>query len=359
MDRLVIRETNSIKIEGGTMFEVAKKSGKTQKNLRRYVVRSLALVGILGMGSIATACGSSSTSAKTSPTSPKMTVDMVVGAVANGFYVKASEGARQEAKQLGVKLDFTGSRDFTQPAETTVLNTLIASKPAALVVAPVDPTGIVPALKRWVSNKIPIATFDSTISGPIPVVTRVATHNFAGGEAAAKALGKLIGGKGEVATIGLNTSDVVLARRQEGFIHELHTHFPGIHVVAQELVGSDSSSIPESDTENLISKYPNLKAIFGTSDVITEAEALGVEQVSKRGVVKVVGFDGGPKLYSLVQSNAVQILMQQRPAQEAALALKAVVEAARHQKVTVPKQYDFYDIEVTPQNVQTMRKYMY
>jgi ribose transport system substrate-binding protein len=287
------------------------------------------------------------------------TVDVVVGNVANGFYVAAARGAKAEARKLGVQVDFAGPTDFTQPSETDTLNTLLASSPSGLVVAPVDPSAIVPALRPWVKAHIPIATFDSTVSGPIPVVSRVATLNFASGVEAAQNLASLIGGSGEVATIGLNTSDLVLLHREQGFLDELRADFPNIEVVAQELTGSVSSSIPESQAESLITKYPHLKALFCTYNTATESAALGVEQVGDKGKVLVVGYDGDQKMFDLVRSGAIQVLIQQRPAQEAALAVEDVVRAARGETKDVSPTFNFPDVVVTKANVDRMSAYAY
>lgn len=285
------------------------------------------------------------------------TYDVVVGAVGNPYYVKAAQAIEAEAKALGVSANFTGAQDFTQPEQTTVLNTLLANKPAGLVIAPVDPTGVVPALKPWVSAKIPIATFDSTISGPIPVVTRIATQNYNGGVAAAKALAKSIGGSGEVGIIGLNTADVVLSDRQAGFVHELKVAYPNVKVVDKLLVGSNSSSIAQSDAQSLVNKFSGLKAIFCTYNVATEAAAVGVQQLGDSGKVQLAGFDGDQTLYSLVKRNVVQVLVQQQPAAEATGALKYLV--MHKEGKPVPKTYAYPMVVVTPANVAAMSKYMY
>lgn len=322
---------------------------------------TLSACGSSGNSAATAAPGAATNSAATggsgSSDSNGKTYEVVVGAVANAFYVKAAQGVKAEANKLGVTANFTGGQDFTQPEETTILNTLLAKKPAGLVVAPVDPTGIVPTLKPWVHAKIPISTFDSTIQGSIPVVTRIASQNYAGGVAAAKALAKNLGGNGEVGIIGLNTSDVVLSDRQAGFLHELKAHYPNIKVVDKLLVGSNSSSIAQSDAQSLVNKFKGLKAIFCTYNVATEAAAQGVQQLGEAGKVQVVGFDGDQTLYSLVKNNVVQVLVQQQPALEAAGALKYLV-MHNHGK-PVPKTHNYPMVVVTPRNVGSMTKYVY
>lgn len=285
------------------------------------------------------------------------TFDVVVGVIGAPFYQLAAKGAEAEGKKLGVKVDFTGAQDFTQPEQTTILNTLLADKPAGLVIAPVDPVGVNSALKSWVSAKIPIATFDSTITGATPVVTRIASQNFAGGVAAAKALAKSIGGSGEVGIIGLNTSDVVLSARSAGFEHEIKVAYPKIKVVDSLLVGSTSTSIAESDAQSLVNKFSGLKAIFTTYYVGMESAASGIKQLGDAGKVKIAGFDGDTADFNLVKTNVVQVLVQQQPAAEAAGALEDLILHIEGR--SVPKSYDYPMVVVTPANVKSMSKYAY
>ena len=318
---------------------------------------SSATPGGSGGSGTSSSAATASTSGGSTGSGKGKVYDVVVADQSDPFYVKAAAGVKTMASQLGVNAKFQATQDFTQPEETTLLNTLLASHPAGLAVAPVDPQGVVQSLKPWVEAKIPIATFDSTIDGPIPVVTRIATQNFNGGVVAAKALAKSIGGSGEVATLGLNASDVVLYDRQLGFLHELAKDYPNIKVDDKVLSGASDSSVYQSDAQSLVNKFPNLKAIFCTNDVATEAAAQGVQQLGKSGKIQLSGFDGGQALYTLVKNKTVQVLVQQQPAAEAGAALKYLVQHNQGKKV--PKTFNFPDVVVTPDNVSSMAKYMY
>lgn len=80
---------------------------------------------------------------------------------------------------------------------------------------------------------IPVITVDVAAEG-VPVVSHVATDNYAGGVEAGKLMGKLLNGKGTVAIISYPALQSVVAR-VDGFKKGL-SDTPDIKIVAEQLV---------------------------------------------------------------------------------------------------------------------------
>ncbi|WP_312734683.1 substrate-binding domain-containing protein, partial [Escherichia coli] len=78
---------------------------------------------------------------------------------------------------------------------------------------------------------IPVITVDVAAEG-VPVVSHVATDNYAGGVEAGKLMGKLLNGKGTVAIISYPALQSVVAR-VDGFKKGL-SETPDIKIVAEQ-----------------------------------------------------------------------------------------------------------------------------
>lgn len=302
------------------------------------------------------ASSSSPASTESTSTHASATIDFVDPNISNAFFVAMQNGAKAEAKKLGVTVNIDGTEGDVQPPETSELHSLLASKPSGLVVAPAVPAGAVPALQQWQHAKIPLATMNNSLPNTVTTVGAITTNNVEMGEQGAEALAHDIGGKGDVAIIDL-TRDPSDNARLAGFKKEI-AKFPNVHIVALEFTNNGASaSIPESQAESLISKYPDLKGFWGNYDVATESIALGVKQTGNTGKIAVAGVDGDPTMFSLVKSGEIQVLVQQQTAKMGALALQQVVKNIRTGKTFKPTALP--TVVVTPSNVDAMAKYAY
>jgi ribose transport system substrate-binding protein len=138
-----------------------------------------------------------SASAADSETQGK-TVAFVPGVMGNAFYVTMECGIRDEAAKYGLKINIQGPQQFDPSLQTPIVNAVVAAKPAGLLIAPTDSKAMFVPISQAVSAGIKVALVDTTLDDTSKVITAIATDNTAGGAAAADALAKLIGEKGEV-----------------------------------------------------------------------------------------------------------------------------------------------------------------
>lgn len=103
----------------------------------------------------------------------------------------------------------------------------------AIIISPVDSKGVQAAIIKADKAGIPVITVDVAAEG-VPVVSHVATDNYAGGVEAGKLMGKLLSGKGTVAIISYPALQSVVAR-VDGFKKGL-SDTPDIKIVAEQLV---------------------------------------------------------------------------------------------------------------------------
>ena len=168
------------------------------------------------------------------------TIAFVPGVMGNAFYVSMECGIRAEAAKYGFKINIQGAQQFDPSLQTPIVNAVVAAKPAGLLIAPTDSKAMFVPISEAVSAGIKVALVDTTLDDTSKVITAIATDNTAGGAAAADALAKLIGEKGEVMVIAFQAGASTSDQRQRGFEGEIKK-YPNIKYVGFQISNNDPS----------------------------------------------------------------------------------------------------------------------
>ena len=183
-------------------------------------------------------------------------------------------------------------------------------------------------IKQAADNGSKIVLVDTTLEQADVAVSQIASDNEGGGRAAARALAKLIGGKGKVfvnnVKPGISTTDA----RAKGFQEEAEKL--GLDFVGVEY-NDDDPSKAASIVKSALAKDPGIKGIFATNLFGAEGSATGLREAGRRGEVKIVGFDAGPKQVETLKEGLVQALIAQRPAEIGRLGVQQAVAALNDQ----------------------------
>ena len=289
----------------------------------------------------------------------KPKIAFVVGNVNDAFYQKAMEGAKEEATKLNVDLIDQGPTQFAPDAQIAVIDALISQKPDALAIAPVDPTALIAPLRKYADAKIPVVTYDGALANPpFDIVSQISSQNTEGGQMAAEAMAKAIGGKGKVAIIDLNTSNKVLTDRKDGFIAKLKADHPAIQVVATQLTGTDFGSA-QTITQTLMTKHPDLKGVFATFELAALPAAKAIADAKAADRVALVGYEAGPKTIDYIKQGVIKAVVAQQPAEEGRLAVRAAHGAATGNDSAVDAEVKIPGVLIDRENVDQMQKYYY
>jgi len=249
---------------------------------------------------------------------------LIAGVKGDEFYITMNCGAQEEAKKLGVSLDFQGPNEFDAAQQTPIVNAVAAKKPDAILVAPTDTKAMYAPIKQAADAGSKIVLVDTTLENSSLAASQIASDNEGGGRSAAETLSKLIGGEGKVFVVnvkpGISTTDA----RAEGF--EAGAKEAGLDYIGQEY-SQDEPARAASIVKSILAKNPDLKGIFATNLFSAEGAASGLREAGKLGEVKIVGFDAGPKQVEDLKQGLVQALIAQRPAQIGALGVQQAVNA--------------------------------
>jgi ribose transport system substrate-binding protein len=173
------------------------------------------------------------------------------------YWVAAFEGFKDCAKQLGVKAVYTGTGEYKLPEQVTAFEQIFPKNPAGIALSPIDDAGFVEPVKAAKAKKIPVVTFASNTSTDKPAF--VTSDNVKEGQAAARAIGKALGGKGKVMATRNTQSNHQI--RVNTFVETIKAEFPGIQVVAEVLTQQDNQKAYTAVMQTA-QKYPDLGAVF-------------------------------------------------------------------------------------------------
>jgi ABC-type sugar transport system substrate-binding protein len=332
---------------------------------RKYPARvvSLTAVAVLGVGLAACSSSGGSSGSKSSGSSSssgftKKNLELVVGTKSDDFYITMECGAEAEAKKLGAKLTVNGPADFSVSEQAPILNSVAASKPDALMVAPTDAKALDPELQRIQTAGTKIVFVDTSSSDTSLGVSRISTDNVGGGKIAADNLGQQIGGKGTVAVINVNPGISTTDARIQGFNAEMKAKYPNVKVLGVQY-DNDSSATAASQVASDIAAHPDLSGVFATNVLSAQGAATGVQHAGKTGKVKVATFDAEPQQITFLKSNTIQLAVAQDPYAEGQDAVQQALNAANGKTVTKAIGTPLTAITQANVNSASVQKYIY
>ena len=228
------------------------------------------------------------------------------------FWEAVRRGAERAAADYGVEITFEGPEvDYQIEEQMNIFQEVLAKRPNAIVIAPLDARAITPYLQEAQAAGIPIIAFDTGVDSPI-VRTTVATDNYAAGALAADKMAEYIGGEGKVAVLVHDLTSKTGIDRSDGFVDTLIIKYPNIEVVAVQGTENDPDKASEA-AKMLLAQYPDIKGIFGGNESSTIGVVEAVKELNKVGEITIIGFDAGKQNIEAVREGIVTGAVTQNP----------------------------------------------
>lgn len=211
-------------------------------------------------------------------------------------------GMKDAARLLGVKAIYTGAPQADVNQEVTVLEQIIAKKPAGIAVTCANPDGLKAPINKAIAAGIPVVTFDAD-SPSSDRYCYLGTSNFNAGATAARYMGKLLAGKGEVAVTTV-TGQLNHEERKAGFILTLAKEYPKMNVVA---IGNDNNDQTKAATlvAGFLQANPKLRGIFCTDSLGGVGAGVALREANAVGKVKIVSFDTDKGTLDLIRKGVI------------------------------------------------------
>ena len=274
-------------------------------------------VGVLALLLLpATACGKSGTGTGTGSGSGNLsgkTVQLIVGVKDDPFYITMTCGAQAEAQKEGVKFSANGSAQWDVSQQRPIIDSVAATKPAGLLISPVDTDALTPDLKQLQDGGTKVVLVDTTVSDSSIGVSRISSDNEAGGKTAADALAKQMGDKGSAIVISVKPGVSTTDARIKGFQDQIKAAHANITLLPVQYDNDDPAKAAQI-VQSTVAAHPDLAGVFADNVKTAEGVAAGVNQAGKKGAIKISAFDAGPTQVQDLKNGTVQVLIAQDPA---------------------------------------------
>lgn len=284
-----------------------------------------ALVAIVAASAALAACASSNGAPSASQEGEPFTVAYVPGVTQNSYFDTVKRGMEAIAEENNVTIIHQGSPNFDPVEQTAVLNAVLAQAPDLLIVAPTDPVSMRAPIQRFLDAGIPVITVDQVLENSDGIVSSIYGDSRQGGELAGAEMAELIGGSGTVAIINVVSGVTVLDERVEGFTDALAEVAPDVTIAPVQEAGSSPSG-SEAVTRSLLLAYPDLKGIYGVTEVNAEGAAAALRAQNRSGDIPVIAFDGTPLEVEYLEDGMLQYLIVQQAAKTGELAMQYAVD---------------------------------
>jgi ribose transport system substrate-binding protein len=238
-----------------------------------------------------------------------------IGVVPKGanhiFWLTVKAGAEKAAAEAGYTVEWNApALEIDAKRQQDIIESMVNRKLAGIALAPVDKKALVNVVERAAAAGIPTVIFDSDVD-TANRVSYIATNNREGGRMAARRLGQTLGGKGKAGVIGFMPGSASTMEREDGFIEELKSQFPGIQMVGLQFGMADRAKAM-AVTENMITAHPDLAGLFADNESSLSGAVQALKSRGAKGI-KLVGFDASDALIADLKDGWIDALILQDP----------------------------------------------
>src|SRR5262249_736322 len=220
---------------------------------RKPMLKTISLAG----AAMALALSSAPTFAK-----ELKSIGVSLGSMGNPFFVALSKGAEFEAKKTNPNVKITAvGFEYDLGKQVTQIDNFIAAGVDLILLNPVDPKAIGPAIKKPQGEGTIVVGVDTAAEGADATVT---TNNVQAGEISCQYIVDKLGGKGDVVIEnGPQVSAVI--DRVTGCKSVFAKH-PDIKVLSGDQDGKGSREGGLTVAQGYLTRFPKIDAIFAIND---------------------------------------------------------------------------------------------
>ncbi len=258
------------------------------------IKRNLGVSAVLALAAFTLSCGHKKHDR------PQVGVTLLTEA--HVFYQNLKQGLQQGADSLGVDLHVVAG-EWDLARQTSQVQNFVTQGMDAIVIAPVNSSGIVSAIEDANHAHIPVFTADISADGG-QVAAHVASDNIQGGRLLGEYVATRLKGGGNVAILDQPTVASV-RDRVTGFVDAL-AKYPNIRIVARPAVERGLRDVAKQKMDNLLTTDQHIDAVFGTNDDCALGALAAIQAAGTKNVF-VVGYDATPEARTEIASGTALV----------------------------------------------------
>lgn len=259
-----------------------------------------------------------------------MEIGFVVKSLADEYWVLVKAGAEAKAKELGVKVNFTGpNAESDVQAQADMVQTQIGNKVAALCLAPSSPDTVISVLQQAVEANIPVLAVDTDLPSFEQKVTFIGTGNEAAGKLGGEYAASLVGEGKKAIILRGRLGDTTHDQRQAGY--EAGLKAGGVEIL--EIKAADSEAEKAMNAiQDLMNVYTDIDIVVTTADSMAQGAQRAIENAGKD--IPVIGFDGTIPVAELIaEGSVIKGTVAQSPYRMGELGIENAIKAAKGEAV--------------------------
>jgi ribose transport system substrate-binding protein len=271
------------------------------------------------------------------------------------FWKSIHAGAIKAAQDLAaegvtVELIWKGPlREDDREQQIQVVEGFTSQGVNGIVLAPLDSKALVRPVEEAKRLGIPTVIIDSGLQSD-QIASFVATDNYLGGLLAGEEMGRLLGGKGKVLLLRYQEGSASTEERESGFLEKMKTVWPGVEVLSSDQYAGATRDTAKRASENLLNRFANdIQGIFTVNETATAGMLLALQDISKAGKVKFLGFDSSQPFLDAMKSGQLDGIVLQNPLKMGELGVKTMVQHLLGKPVE--KLVDTGVFLITPKNM--------
>lgn len=233
-----------------------------------------------------TGCGKQSSAIRIGVSIPAPTHGWAAGVVTNAEQLKEE----LEKRYPGAEVIVTTAKDSTEQAST--IENLLMRGVNALVVLAQDPVPLSGVCKRAVKQGVFLVVVSNPLREKIEQVF-VNGDNRSFGVEAARAMGKVLGGKGKILLMEGKPCPIN-NERVLGFEETLASEFPNVKIIGRG--NADWSAVQgQILMENFLGKYPDFDGVWAGDDDVLLGALNACERSGRKNAIRAMVGGGGSK----------------------------------------------------------------
>jgi ABC-type sugar transport system substrate-binding protein len=256
----------------------------------------------------------------------------VVKTLSNEYWQTMERGYQDAAAEKGVTIDVLSvptEQDTEQ--QLNQLQTALAQGYDAIMVSPITPANLIPALVAANQAGIPIINVDERVdpaaaeAAGAKLTSVIASDNRDAGARAAQYMIDNIPDGGKVAIIEGKAGNQSGLDRKEGFQEAIEAA-GNFEIVASQPADWDQQRALDAAT-NILQANPDLVGLYAANDTMALGVVEAARAAGKLDQVVIIGTDAIPAALAAVQAGDMEGTVAQFPAEEARIATSLAILA--------------------------------
>jgi ribose transport system substrate-binding protein len=219
------------------------------------------------------------------------------------------KGFEEAGSLYGIKTVYTGGTQYDANQEVTILEQIIAKKPAGIAVSCINPEALKAPIQKAMAAGIPVVTFDAD-SPDSGRYSFLGTGNDYAGAVAAKALYDQVGSEGGEVVIITNGNQLNNEQRVLGFKNAIDKDYKNLKLVQ---IGNGNADQTEAAKllAGFLQVHPNIKGVFCTEATGGVGAATAVKEANMIDKIKIVSFDTDKGTLDAIKSGVISASIAQ------------------------------------------------